>query len=91
MVGRIFIRDSAPEPLVEPSLPAAGEFGWGTAFAHWGDTFMAMAAARWTLERLEQEHDVVIAELFRELKQIGLSLREVAVEVRFALNKENKQ
>lgn len=40
-----------------------------------------------TLERLEQEHDVVIAELFREIKSIGLSLREVATEVKFALKR----
>lgn len=40
-----------------------------------------------TLERLEQEHDVVIAELFREIKNIGLSLKEVSTEVKFALKR----
>lgn len=44
-----------------------------------------------TLERLEKEHDVVIAELFSELKQIGLALREVAVEVRYAINQKGEQ
>ena len=40
-----------------------------------------------TLERIEQEHDVIIAELFREIKSIGLSLKEVSTEVKFALKR----
>ena len=43
------------------------------------------------MERLEHEHDIVIAEIFREMKQIGLALREVAVEVKFALDKGDKR
>lgn len=50
----------------------------------------AHKAQQATMERMEHEHDVVIAELFREIKNIGLSLREVAVEVRFALQNNNK-
>jgi len=40
-----------------------------------------------TMERIEQEHDVIIAELFRELKSIGLALREVSTEVKYALKR----
>ncbi len=40
-----------------------------------------------TLERSEQEHHVVIAEIFRELKNIGLSLKEVSTEVKFAMKR----
>jgi hypothetical protein len=40
-----------------------------------------------TVERLGHEHDIVISELFREIKNIGLSLREVATEVKYALER----
>jgi hypothetical protein len=40
-----------------------------------------------TMERIEQEHDVIVAELFRELKSIGLALREVSTEVKYALKR----
>ena len=51
---------------------------------HMQENQKACAAAH---ERNEQENDIVIAELFREIKNIGLSLREVATEVKYALER----
>lgn len=49
------------------------------------ETLRVHAAAT---EQLKQEHDIVIAELFRELRNIGLSLREVATEVRMVIHQK---
>lgn len=49
------------------------------------ETLKAHAAAT---EQLKNEHDIVIAELFREIRNIGLSLREVATEVRMVIRQK---
>lgn len=49
------------------------------------ETLRVHAAAT---EQLKQEHDIVIAELFREIRNIGLSLREVATEVRMVIRQK---
>ena len=42
-------------------------------------------------EQLKNEHDVVIAELFHEIRNIGLSLREVATEVRMVIRQKGTE
>ena len=52
------------------------------------ETLRVHAAAT---EQLKHENDIVIAELFRELRNIGLSLREVATEVRMVIHQKGKE
>jgi hypothetical protein len=52
------------------------------------ETLRVHAAAT---EQLKNEHDVVIAELFREIRNIGLSLREVATEVRMVIRQKGTE
>lgn len=51
----------------------------------------ALRAMSISNEQLKQEHDVVIAELFREIRNIGLSLREVATEVRMVIRQKGNE